>query len=209
MHTHTRLHAQRRAHTRTHTNTYTCTSIHLKKKVQEKPTGILKSLGLEAEFNVKGEFLRMSQLTPSDLRKEDGYGMFFLLCCLCMFGIDTVCPLWTFSVSGSKMELRTMVQERWASPQVPVLILSCIPMATSLRLPAVDVVEALELSSFSRPWMVSGLHFLLALCPQLFTSSSNSPIPKLLHVSHLVWFLCLCVVCFKTFSLMFDISGSL
>ena len=72
-------------------------------------------------------------------------------------------PPWTFSVSGSKTELRTMVQERWASPQVPVLILSCIPTATSLRLPAVDVVEALELSSFSRPWMVSGLRFLLAL----------------------------------------------
>jgi len=52
-----------------------------------------------------------------------------------------------------------MVQERWASPQVPVLILSCIHTATSLRLPAVDVVEALELSSFSRPWMVSGLRF--------------------------------------------------
>ena len=175
--THTHVCMHRCVHTHT-VNTYTCTSTHLKKKVQEKHTaGILISLSLEAEFHVKGEFLRMSQLTPSDLRKEDGYGMFFLLYCLCVWNWRCM-PLWTFSVSGSKTELRTMVQERWASPQVPVLILSCIPTATSLRLPAVDVVEALELSSFSRPWMVSGLRFLLALWPQLFTSSSNGLIPK-------------------------------
>jgi hypothetical protein len=51
-------------------------------------------------------------------------------------------------------ELRTMVQERWTSPQAPVLVLSCVPSADSKRLPAVDVVDALQLSTFSRPWMV-------------------------------------------------------
>ena len=159
MHRHTHTFACADACAHTHINTYTCTSMHLKKKVQEKHTaGILISLSLKAEFHVKGEFLRMSQLTQSDLRKEDGYSVFFLLCCLCVWNWRRM-PPWTFSVSGSKTELRTMVQERWASPQVPVLILSCIPTATSLRLPAVDVVEALELSSFSRPWMVSGLRF--------------------------------------------------
>ncbi|KAK7099930.1 hypothetical protein V1264_022959 [Littorina saxatilis] len=58
------------------------------------------------------------------------------------------------SVAEGKTELKMMVQERWASPQVPVLVLSCIPTETSPRVPAVDVVQALDLSAFSRPWMV-------------------------------------------------------
>ncbi|PVD22809.1 hypothetical protein C0Q70_16065 [Pomacea canaliculata] len=58
------------------------------------------------------------------------------------------------AVSAGKAELRAMVQERWASPRVPVLVLSCVPTANSSRIPAVDVMLALELSSFTRPWMV-------------------------------------------------------
>lgn len=57
-------------------------------------------------------------------------------------------------VSAGRDELLAMVQERWASPHVPVLVLSCIPTAASARLPAVEVVDALSLSSFTRPWMV-------------------------------------------------------
>lgn len=58
------------------------------------------------------------------------------------------------SVASGRQELTTMVQERWASPQVPVLILSCVPTATSPRLSAAEVVRLLDLSSFNRPWMV-------------------------------------------------------
>ncbi|KAL8618622.1 hypothetical protein ACOMHN_015732 [Nucella lapillus] len=58
------------------------------------------------------------------------------------------------SVSSSGQELTTMVQERWSTPQVPVLILSCVPTPASPRLPAAQVVSLLQLSSFSRPWMV-------------------------------------------------------
>ena len=59
------------------------------------------------------------------------------------------------TVAEGRTELKSMVQERWASPQVPVLVLSCVPTATSPRVPAVNVVTALQLSAFSRPWMVS------------------------------------------------------
>ncbi|XP_076463066.1 F-box only protein 4-like [Babylonia areolata] len=58
------------------------------------------------------------------------------------------------SVASSRLELITMVQERWATPQVPVLILSCVPTATSPRLPAVEMAQILQLSSFNRPWLV-------------------------------------------------------
>ena len=98
----------------------------------------------------------MPQLGLSVLRNENGW--WHVLPIVLSMCLDlTPCPVRMFAVSNGMTELRTMVQERWASPQVPVLILSCIPTATSLRLPAVDVVEALELSSFSRPWMVSSL----------------------------------------------------
>lgn len=58
------------------------------------------------------------------------------------------------AVAAGNEELRTMVHERWASPHVPVLVMSCIPSVASPRIPAVNVVDALDLSSLNRPWMV-------------------------------------------------------
>ncbi|XP_022317177.2 F-box only protein 4-like isoform X1 [Crassostrea virginica] len=51
-------------------------------------------------------------------------------------------------------ELMAVVNERWSAPHVPLLILSCTPTNQQQRIPCVNVVEALKLSSLNRPWQV-------------------------------------------------------
>ncbi|BFY99993.1 hypothetical protein BsWGS_03033 [Bradybaena similaris] len=58
------------------------------------------------------------------------------------------------SVAKCGGELMAMVRERRSAPHVPVLILSCIEEADGPRLPAYDVVDLLNLSSISQPWLV-------------------------------------------------------
>ena len=62
------------------------------------------------------------------------------------------------TVACGNEELRMMVQERWASPHVPVLVMSLVPTETSQRIPAVQVAGLLQLSNLSRPWMVSAYY---------------------------------------------------
>ncbi|XP_071119258.1 F-box only protein 4-like [Haliotis cracherodii] len=69
-----------------------------------------------------------------------------------VFVVDASCSAET--VESSKRELFAMINERWLAPYVPVLVLSCIPESSSHRLPASDVVLALDLCELNRPWLV-------------------------------------------------------
>lgn len=59
------------------------------------------------------------------------------------------------TVAKCRGELMAMVRERRSAPHVPVLILSCIEEADGPRLAAYDIVDLLNLSSISQPWLVS------------------------------------------------------
>lgn len=51
-------------------------------------------------------------------------------------------------------ELSAMLKERWSDTHIPLLVMSCIPNSLSLRLPCINVVEALHLGNLNRPWQV-------------------------------------------------------
>lgn len=55
-------------------------------------------------------------------------------------------------------ELMAVVNERWSAPHVPVLIMSCTPTNQQQRIPCVDVIKMLNLSSFNRPWQVQDVN---------------------------------------------------
>ncbi|XP_013392753.1 F-box only protein 4 [Lingula anatina] len=58
------------------------------------------------------------------------------------------------ALGQSKAELFAMVNERWSSPDIPVVILSCVKNTTIPRQPCIDVVNQLDLGRLSKPWQV-------------------------------------------------------
>ena len=46
------------------------------------------------------------------------------------------------------------MNENWTAPKVPLLVLGCVPMATTPSLSCSDVIELLELRKLNRPWQV-------------------------------------------------------
>ncbi|XP_059155269.1 F-box only protein 4-like [Physella acuta] len=58
------------------------------------------------------------------------------------------------SVASARHELMAMIKERRTAPHVPVLILSCVKNDERSGLPVRDIVELLNLSTISQPWMV-------------------------------------------------------
>ncbi|CAH1773448.1 unnamed protein product [Owenia fusiformis] len=53
-----------------------------------------------------------------------------------------------------RRELFALVNERWAAPSIPVLVLSCIQETSTQRVPCIDVVTALNMTKLNRPWQV-------------------------------------------------------
>ena len=47
-----------------------------------------------------------------------------------------------------------MVNEQWANPGVPLLVLTCINDQDTPRRPCIDIVKYLQLGKLSRPWQV-------------------------------------------------------
>ena len=60
-----------------------------------------------------------------------------------------------FPVALSRPELMAMVSELWSNPDVPVVVLSCVPEYNIPRLPCISIVEQLQLGKLNRPWQVS------------------------------------------------------
>ena len=58
------------------------------------------------------------------------------------------------AVQSGRAELFAMVNEIWAAPDVPVMVLSCVKDSSHSRLSCIDVVRCLNLSQLSRSWQV-------------------------------------------------------
>ncbi|KAH9515362.1 hypothetical protein Btru_014251 [Bulinus truncatus] len=58
------------------------------------------------------------------------------------------------SIESGCCELMAMIKERKTSHHIPVLILSCVKEESSLRIPAVEIVELLQLSTLTQPWLI-------------------------------------------------------
>lgn len=104
-------------------------------RMLQKQPGQVNDVGEEPKYELKTQIKHLCQVL-------DGF----------IFVVDASES--SKSVESGRCELMAMVKERRTAPHVPLLVLSCIREEGCQRLPAKDIVELLQLSTLSQPWLV-------------------------------------------------------